>query len=395
MSAQPTASGRNNPRLAAQQAAPQAEEDARPLSAQLVEAAKAGNPVAPSLPVLPDAPGMPDMPPPLAKQGAAPSRGVPSADLPPEGEDLPNGAPPHAPQLRSMAERRAAAAAAQRERSGRRPGRRRRRWPKVLAACLLLLVLAVALTAGASFVYLRWFAHDDAADIQGTWYLAGTDTPVTIQDGRIHLTDDVSYPYTLDTGDKTIQFSFANLAGAGTYRFSLDRNQLALVDGAAGEADTVAADAAWMLRAALSLLQGDVLPPADQDQEGLTLLSRTPASDTAVSGLPADASTKPKPNTDDGKDAKDSEGDDAQDEGKSGKGKSAKDGDGKDADDASAKDGDGKGSSKGAKSSKDDGKGSSKKDAEGDAEGGSGPDADDAGDAGDTGDTKDAADGAS
>ncbi|MEE0705692.1 MAG: hypothetical protein UCH28_04835, partial [Adlercreutzia sp.] len=75
----------------------------------------------------------------------------------------------------------------------------RRRWPVALIAVVLVVVLVVGLVVG-GFSYVRWFAHDDAADIQGTWYLAGTDTPIEIAADRIHLTDDVSYPYTLNTG---------------------------------------------------------------------------------------------------------------------------------------------------------------------------------------------------
>lgn len=315
MSSQPTASGRNNPRLATQQAAPSAEEDARPLSAQLVDAAKAGYPVKPEMPAMPDVPNAPSLP--SAPLSGVSSYGAGSPSLlageeeasahdAAASQNLPS-APAATPQLRSMAERRAAAAAARQDRTGQRRRPRRRKWPKVLAGCLLFFLLATALTAGVSFAYLRWFAHDDAADIQGTWYLAGTDTPVTIDDGRIHLTSDVSYPYTLDTGDKTIQFSFANLAGAGTYRFSLDRNQLALVDGISTEASTMASDAAWMLGAVIALLQGEVLPPADENQEGLTLLSRTPASGpsagdqlTDEAGAQKDADAKDGKNAEDG-----------------------------------------------------------------------------------------------
>ncbi|MDE8701913.1 hypothetical protein PZH32_02940 [Adlercreutzia equolifaciens] len=150
-----------------------------------------------------------------------------------------------------------------------------------LTVVLLAMVLVVGLLVG-GFSYVRWFAHDDAADIQGTWYLAGTDTPIEITADRICLTDDVSYPYTLNTGDKTIAFSFSNLAGTGWYRFSLDRGQLAIEDGAFSGGDTLGRDIAWLPQALIAQLQGSSLAPAESAGKGLTLLSRTPSSGKAV-----------------------------------------------------------------------------------------------------------------
>lgn len=170
----------------------------------------------------------------------------------------------------------------------RRPGGKtaassapRRRWPVALTVVLLAVVLVVGLLVG-GFSYVRWFAHDDAADIQGTWYLAGTDTPIEITADRICLTDDVSYPYTLNTGDKTIAFSFSNLAGTGWYRFSLDRGQLAIEDGTFTGGDTLGRDIAWLPQALIAQLQGSSLAPAESAGKGLTLLSRTPSSGKAA-----------------------------------------------------------------------------------------------------------------
>ncbi len=155
----------------------------------------------------------------------------------------------------------------------------RRRWSrgKVVALVLSLLLVGLAATAVVGFSWLRWFSADDAADIQGTWYLAGTSTPIEITEDRINLTKDVSYRYALDTGDKTIAFTFTNLAGSGCYRFSLDRNQLALVDGSFTGGDTLGRDIGWTLEALVKKLQGETLAPAEAGAEGLTLLSRTPS----------------------------------------------------------------------------------------------------------------------
>ncbi len=169
------------------------------------------------------------------------------------------------------------AAPTRRARTQPSPEQRRRRRRKIVAVACSAVVLALVCAVVGGFSWLRWFSADDAADIQGTWYLAGTSTPIEITEDRINLTKDVSYRYALDTGDKTIAFTFTNLAGSGCYRFSLDRNQLALVDGSFTGGDTLGRDIGWTLEALVKKLQGETLAPAEAGAEGLTLLSRTPS----------------------------------------------------------------------------------------------------------------------
>ena len=167
---------------------------------------------------------------------------------------------------------------------GGRPAVRKRRWTKGKVAALVLSLLALSLAAAVvpGFSWLRWFSADDGADIQGTWYLAGTSTPITITDERIQLTEDVAYHYTLDPMAKTIQFTFGNLTGGGCYRFSLDRDELALVDGSFSATDTLGRDIGWTLEALIEKLRDGDLPPAEEAGRGLTLLSRTPTAGTAA-----------------------------------------------------------------------------------------------------------------
>jgi len=161
-----------------------------------------------------------------------------------------------------------------------RPAVRKRRWTKGKVAALVLSLLALSLAAAVvvGFSWLRWFSADDGADIQGTWYLAGTSTPITITDERIQLTEDVAYHYALDPVAKTIQFTFGNLTGGGCYRFSLDRDELALVDGSFSATDTLGRDIGWTLEALIEKLRDGDLPPAEEAGRGLTLLSRTPTA---------------------------------------------------------------------------------------------------------------------
>ena len=173
-------------------------------------------------------------------------------------------------------------------RAARNP-RKRRRVVRVIVVTVLVLALVAFGAAAAGFTWLRWYSADDAADFQGTWYLAGTATPITITEDRIRLTDDVSYHYTLDPETKTFELTFGNLVGGGRYRFSLDRQELALVDGRFDGSDTLESDLSWTLRALVEEIQGNALSPEAAMDAGVTLLTRAPAK--AVSGLPADNAT--------------------------------------------------------------------------------------------------------
>lgn len=96
----------------------------------------------------------------------------------------------------------------------------------VLVALFIMLILI-----GAAFSWNRWFRYDDTADFQGEWQAHETTTVVVIDSKTVKLTEDVSYAYVLDTGAKTISFSFGDLQGQGRYYFSPDRSQLIIEDG--------------------------------------------------------------------------------------------------------------------------------------------------------------------
>lgn len=180
---------------------------------------------------------------------------------------------------------------------------RKRRHPvRVAVVSVVIVVVLLVGAAAGGFAWLRWFSEDDAADFTGTWYLAGTTAPIAITEDRIQLTDDVSYRYALNDQDKTFELSFGNLKGGGRYRFSLDRNQLALVDGDFSAADTLGDDITWTLRALTESAQGRVLAPGEAAR-GVTLLSRTP---TGTPSLPEATDT---PEATAGEDAKADTGD--------------------------------------------------------------------------------------
>ncbi len=152
--------------------------------------------------------------------------------------------------------------------------------PAGIALRVVFGVLVVALVAVVGgFSCFRWLLNDDASDFQGTWYVAGTDTPISISADAIALNGEVSYGYTLDASAKTVAFTFSDLSGAGHYRFSLDRQYLAIMDGSFGWWDTLSDDFGWTANALILSAQGQQASPAGA--ENVTLLSRTPASQTA------------------------------------------------------------------------------------------------------------------
>lgn len=206
-------------------------------------------------------------------------------------------------RARRAAKRESARAAAESEqarpRRGERPARSRG-LVAVLAIVGVLVALAVAVTI--AFSAFRWVTCNDVQDFQGTWYVNGTDTTVAITEDSIRLNDEVSYWYELNTDAKTVAFTFSYLEGAGHYRFSLDRQQLAIVDGNYGWWDTLLDDAVWTVGALFSLAQGTQLDPAQGAAEGVTSLTRAsdapsapdvsdaPEGEVAVGETNADAS---------------------------------------------------------------------------------------------------------
>lgn len=165
---------------------------------------------------------------------------------------------------------------------------------KVLVAfgvSVLVVVVALAAVLG-GFSFYRWFSADDAADFQGSWYIAGTDTPITITEQGIVLTAEVTFRYELDSASKTIVFTSGGLRGEGHYRFSIDRQQLAVMEGSSTWWDTLRDDFGWTLSALVALAQGEDASPASGSD--VTLLSRVSASEAAAgagAGADADAGT--------------------------------------------------------------------------------------------------------
>ena len=163
-------------------------------------------------------------------------------------------------------------------------------WPVV---AVLVAIAVVVVTVG-SFSWGRWLRYDDAADFQGAWYANGTTSLVTVDGQEIHLTSDVAYGYTLDTGAKTITFTFGDLQGQGRYRFSADRSELVITDGDGFSFwGNLFSDTGWQFGQLITGLQGKEAP-REEVVDGVTVLDRTPG-EGAVS---APASSAPAQDAD-------------------------------------------------------------------------------------------------
>ena len=145
-------------------------------------------------------------------------------------------------------------------------------WPVVAG----LVAIAVVVVTVGSFSWGRWLRYDDAADFQGAWYANGTTSLVTVDGQEIHLTSDVAYGYTLDTGAKTITFTFGDLQGQGRYRFSADRSELVITDGDGFSFwGNLFSDIGWQFGQLITGLQGKEAP-REEAVDGVTVLDRTP-----------------------------------------------------------------------------------------------------------------------
>lgn len=115
--------------------------------------------------------------------------------------------------------------ATEREKAIVRGRKRRVALAAVVSACIIAIAVSGLLFWNA---YLR---YDDAADIQGEWQVADGSMTVVIDGDSIDMPESLSYAYQLDTWKKTIGFSFEDLSGGGSYRFSSDRKGLVIREG--------------------------------------------------------------------------------------------------------------------------------------------------------------------
>lgn len=151
--------------------------------------------------------------------------------------------------------------------------RKRRRWTVVLTLSSLVVIAAVV--AVSFFVWHRWYRADDSYQIQGVWYVVGTDVPIVVGPDTIEFTPDTIYGYTLDSRSKSLEFSLGNLTGQCRYWFIEDGAVLVIADGEGySQWGSAAEDIYRYLQEFSQLSEGKSVQLPEGD--GIIALARTP-----------------------------------------------------------------------------------------------------------------------
>lgn len=137
---------------------------------------------------------------------------------------------------------------------------------------IVIIVLTILIVASVTiFSFHRWGLYDDQMDIQGKWQIGNSKATVTITEDKIKLNKEVSYSYTIDPSSKTLTFDFGQLGGTGRYRFSLDRNQISVLDGTFESTDTLSEDIPWTLQSFWDYLATSNIASPDLGEGSITL----------------------------------------------------------------------------------------------------------------------------
>ena len=164
------------------------------------------------------------------------------------------------------------------DRAGASPSKRAKkpRSPARIALSVAIGVFAALVVACVALAVDRWWVHDDAQDIQGTWYIYDTEVTIPIGPDTIGVSEDAVYEYTIDTQAKTVTYSIGNLTGTSHYRFSSDRSQIALIeDGKKVFTATLFDDISWWFTSLANAISGKLVLPGPL-QNNVIMLTRTP-----------------------------------------------------------------------------------------------------------------------
>lgn len=234
-------------------------------------------------PVIPSAAGA-GAPRPSARKSAANRRVATrkTAKVPAraEREEASDEQEPHGSRRRASGSSRSGRAGASPSKRAKKP-----RSPARIALSVAIGVFAAFVVACVALAVDRWWVHDDAQDIQGTWYIYDTEVAVPIGPDTIGISEDAVYEYTIDTQAKTVTYSIGNLTGTSHYRFSSDRSQIALIeDGKKVFTATLFDDISWWFTSLANALSGKLVLPGPL-QNNVIMLTRTPLLVDAQQGV--------------------------------------------------------------------------------------------------------------
>ena len=197
-----------------------------------------------------------------------------------EREEASDEQEPHGSRRRASGSSRSGRAGASPSKRAKKP-----RSPARIALSVAIGVFAAFVVACVALAVDRWWVHDDAQDIQGTWYIYDTEVAVPIGPDTIGISEDAVYEYTIDTQAKTVTYSIGNLTGTSHYRFSSDRSQIALIeDGKKVFTATLFDDISWWFTSLANALSGKLVLPGPL-QNKVIMLTRTPLLVDAQQGV--------------------------------------------------------------------------------------------------------------
>ena len=188
-----------------------------------------------------------------------------------EREEASDKQEPHVSRRRASGSSRSGRAGASPSNRAKKP-----RSPARIALSVAIGVFAAFVVACIALAVDRWWVHDDAQDIQGTWYIYDTEVAIPIGPDTIGISEDAVYEYTIDTQAKTVTYRIGNLTGTSHYRFSSDRSQIALIeDGKKVFTATLFDDISWWFTSLANAISGKLVLPGPL-QSNVIMLTRTP-----------------------------------------------------------------------------------------------------------------------
>ena len=188
-----------------------------------------------------------------------------------EREEASDKQEPHVSRRRASGSSRSGRAGASPSKRAKKP-----RSPARIALSVAIGVFAAFVVACIALAVDRWWVHDDAQDIQGTWYIYDTEVAIPIGPDTIGISEDAVYEYTIDTQAKTVTYRIGNLTGTSHYRFSSDRSQIALIeDGKKVFTATLFDDISWWFTSLANAISGKLVLPGPL-QSNVIMLTRTP-----------------------------------------------------------------------------------------------------------------------
>lgn len=115
-----------------------------------------------------------------------------------------------------------------------------------LAKFFVIIIILALLVSAVFGVWNRWFRYNDEQDIVSSWQINNSDASVKIDEKNIIINANANLKYTVDTFAKVINYEIGDMKGQSHYRFSWDRNQLALVENSNYDAlSTILSDLGW------------------------------------------------------------------------------------------------------------------------------------------------------